>query len=77
MISNNFYESFLKPVISKKDSSDVAFCIRDKVYSYAQLFDAAEQIYDLVVNLPEDIIGLYATDDIRTAQSEPTKGQTC
>ena len=46
MINNNFYESFLKPVISKKDSSDVAFCIRDKVYSYAQLFDAAEQIYD-------------------------------
>ena len=69
MICNNFYESFLKPVISKKDSSDVAFCIRDKVYSYAQLFDAAEQIYDLVVNLPEDIIGLYATDDIRTYAS--------
>lgn len=69
MISNNFYESFLKPVFSKKDSSDVAFCIRDKVYSYAQLFDAAEQIYDIVENLSENIIGLYATDDIRTYAS--------
>lgn len=69
MISNNFYESFLKPVFSKKDSSDVAFCIRDKVYSYAQLFDAVEQIYDIVEKLPENIIGLYATDDIRTYAS--------
>lgn len=69
MINNDFFEAFLKPVFSKKDSNDVAFCIRNKMYSYSQLYDAVEQIWNVVKDLPEDLIGLYATDDIRTYAS--------
>ena len=69
MIKTKFYESFLKPVLEKKDSDSVAFCIRNKMYSYKQLYDAIEQIYGLVRELPENLIGLYATDDLRTYAS--------
>lgn len=69
MMNNDFFEFFLKPVFSKKDSLDVAFCIRNKMYSYSQLYDAVEQIWNVVKDLPEDLIGLYATDDIRTYAS--------
>ena len=69
MIRSKFYESFLKPVFEKKDSDSVAFCIRNKMYSYKQLYDAVEQVYELVHELPENLIGLYATDDLRTYAS--------
>lgn len=69
MITSQFYESFLKPVLAKKDSDDLAFCIRDKMYSYKQLYDVVEQIVLEVSRLPEDLICLYATDDIRTYAS--------
>lgn len=69
MNNTGFYESFLQPVYSKKDSSDVAFCIRNKMYSYAQLYDVVEQIWQIVKDVPEHLIGLYATDDIRTYAS--------
>lgn len=65
----NFKDSFLNPVLSKKDSNDIAFCIRDKQYTYAQFYDAIEQIYNIVYTLQEDLIGLYDTDDIRTYAS--------
>lgn len=68
-MNNTFYEAFLKPVLSKKDSSDLAFCIRDKNYTYSQLYDTVEQIYSLVEPIDENLIGLYATDDIRTYAS--------
>ncbi len=69
MMNIDFYEAFLKPVYSKKDSTDVAFCIRNKMYSYAQLYDVVEQIWHVVREIPEGLIGLYATDDIRTYAS--------
>lgn len=69
MMNIDFYEAFLEPVYSKKDSSDIAFCIRNKMYSYAQLYDVVEQIYHIVEPIPENLIGLYATDDIRTYAS--------
>lgn len=69
MMNNDFYEAFLKPVYSQKKSSDIAFCIRNKMYSYAQLYDVIEQIWHVVKDVPENLIGLYATDDIRTYAS--------
>ncbi len=69
MMKNDFVEAFLKPVFSKKDSTDVAFCIRNKMFSYSQLYDVVEQIWYVVKDLPEELIGLYATDDIRTYAS--------
>ena len=69
MMNNDFIEAFLKPVFYKKESADVAFCIRNKMYSYSQLYDAVEQIWYLIKDLPEDLIGLYATDDLRTYAS--------
>lgn len=64
-----FYEAFLKPVLSKKNSSDLAFCIRDINFTYSQLYDAVEQIYTLIEPLDETLVGLYATDDLRTYAS--------
>ena len=69
MMNNDFIEAFLKPVFYKKESADVAFYIRNKMYSYSQLYDAVEQIWYLIKDLPEDLIGLYATDDLRTYAS--------
>ena len=62
----NFQQAFLKPVFGKKDSQDVSFCINDTEYTYSQLYDLTEQVYDVVKECPENNIGLYATDDIRT-----------
>lgn len=57
------------PVFSRKDSIAEAFCIADKKYSYKQFYDIIEQIYSIVVDLPEDNIALYTVDDIRTYAS--------
>lgn len=69
MNNTEFYESFLQPVFSKKDSADVAFCIKNKMYSYAQLYNVVEQIWHVIKDVPEKLLGLYATDDIRTYAS--------
>lgn len=69
MMNIDFYEAFLKPVFSKKNSSDIAFCIRNKMYSYAQLYDVVEQVWHVAREIPEGLIGLYASDDIRTYAS--------
>lgn len=65
----NFKEQFMVPVFGLKDSDTIAFCIADKVYSYRQLFDYVEQIYCEICNADDNLIGLYATDDIRTYAS--------
>ncbi len=64
-----FCQRFLQPVLAKKDSVDTAFCIKGRIYSYSQLYDAIEQIYLQVVGLPDTLIGLYATDDLHTYAS--------
>ena len=69
MINNNFIETVIMPVFSRKDSIAEAFCIADKKYSYKQFYDIIEQIYSIVVDLPEDNIALYTVDDIRTYAS--------
>lgn len=66
---NNFVEEIIKPVFSQKDSTAVAFCIGDKMYTYKQFYDIIEQIYSVVVDLPESNIALYTVDDIRTYAS--------
>lgn len=52
-----------------RDSDKTAFCIADKEYSYRQLFDYVEQIYGEISKADDNLIGLYATDDIRTYAS--------
>lgn len=64
-----FYENFLFPILRLKDSEHLAFLIKDKQYSYAQLFDYVEQIYNVVEDVEDNLICLYATDDIRTYAS--------
>lgn len=61
-----FKEQFLDPVFDLKDSNIAAFCINGKMYSYKQLFDYVEQIYNVTKSLNDKLIGLYASDDIRT-----------
>ena len=65
----NFKALFISPILSLKDSEQLAFCINDKQYSYSQLFDYVEQIYNNVKLIEENLICLYATDDIRTYAS--------
>lgn len=66
---NNFYITFLKPVFEKKYSQDLSFCINDTNFTYSQLYSLTAQIYDIIKGCPETVIGLYATDDIRTYAS--------
>lgn len=61
-----FREQFINIVFGLKDSDVMAFCIASKMYSYKQLFDYVEQIYDATSHLKDELIGLYAADDIRT-----------
>lgn len=65
----NFNEQFISPVFGLRDSDTIAFCIADKKYSYRQLFDYVEQIYCKIENADDNLIGLYATDDVRTYAS--------
>lgn len=65
----NFKEQFMVPVFGLRDSDTIAFCIADREYSYRQLFDYVEQIYGVISSADDNLIGLYATDDIRTYAS--------
>lgn len=65
----NFIEQFITPVFGLKDSDTIAFCIADKMYTYKQLFDYVEQIYCEIESIEDNLVGLYATDDIRTYAS--------
>ena len=65
----NFKGEFLEPVFGLKDSNAVAFCIADTCYSYKELFDYVEQVYGVIMNVQDNLVGLYATDDIRTYAS--------
>lgn len=64
-----FYNQFIDPLLNVKDSQALAFHIGKRDFSYSQLYDVVEQVYAKVINLPEDNICLYATDDIRTYAS--------
>lgn len=59
----------LNPLLNDQSLSRLAFCIKDKEYTYSELFDYVEQIYMEVKDLPETNIGLYTFDDIRTYAS--------
>lgn len=59
----------MAPVFELKDSDTIAFCIANNMFSYKQLFDYVEQIYCELMNVQDDIICLYAIDDIRTYAS--------
>lgn len=65
----SFEEYFIAPVFDLKDSNTIAFCIADKMYTYKQLFDYVEQIYCEIESVENNLVGLYATDDIRTYAS--------
>lgn len=65
----NFTKQFILPVLEWKDSDKLAFCIAGKLFSYKQLFAYVEQIYDEICLVNDDLIALYATDDIRTYAS--------
>lgn len=62
----SFKEQFIDPVFGFKDSEIEAFCIGGVIYSYKQLFNFVEQIYEAITYVPDQFVGLYATDDIRT-----------
>lgn len=64
-----FNDKFLRLIIDRKNSDSLAFHIGSDDYSYSQLYEYIEQIYELTSNLQERVIGLYATDDIRTYAS--------
>lgn len=59
----------LNPLLEDQLLNRLAFCIKDKEYTYSEFFDYVEQIYTKVKDLPETNIGLYTFDDIRTYAS--------
>ena len=65
----SFKDKFLRPLFGLKDSDTIAFCVADRLYSYKQLFDYVEQIYCALEGVEDTLVGLYATDDIRTYAS--------
>lgn len=66
---NNFENNFLRLIIDRKDSSQLAFHIGARDYSYADLYTYTVCLYNIVKVVPDTMIGLYATDDIRTYAS--------
>lgn len=64
-----FNDKFLRLLIDRKNSNTLAFHIGSDNFSYGQLYKHIEQIYELTSCLDEKVIGLYATDDIRTYAS--------
>lgn len=62
-------QHFITPLLSYKDSNNLAFHISGKDYSYSQFFDLVEQVFNAITGIPENLIGLYAADDICTYAS--------
>lgn len=58
--------NFLSSLRERQNSESLSFMINQKGYSYSDLFDYVEQIYQQIKDVPEKSIGLYAEDDIRT-----------
>ena len=65
----NFKELFIDPIFGLRNSDRFAFCINDELFTYKQLFDYVEQIYAATKDIDDNIVCLYATDDIRTYAS--------
>lgn len=63
-----FIQIFCKPLLSN-DKSLIAFHIQGKDYTYEQFLSIVNQIQNVLIGNEEKIIGLYATDDIRTYAS--------
>ena len=62
----SFIDIFLRPFISRSESGQTAFVINGREYSYADLYCLVSQIYQLLEDVPDSNVYLYATDDIRT-----------
>lgn len=61
-----FNNQILEPILKYNYSENIAFHINGMDYTYIQLFNIVEQVYEIVSVLPEDKVCLYATDNIRT-----------
>lgn len=59
----------LNPLLQDQELNRLAFCIKGKKYSYSEFYDYIEQIYEQVKGVPDDLVGLYTFDDIRTYAS--------
>lgn len=64
-----FRKFFLDPLWRLHRSENVAFCIAGKEYSYKQLWDAVESQIALIEKMDDEIVGIYATDDLHTYAS--------
>ena len=64
-----FSEQFIAPLLLCRNLSTPSFHINNRDYTYSQFFDVIEQVFEIVSVLPDKLIGLYATDDIRTYAS--------
>ena len=64
-----FKDFFIHPLLKLRDSDNSAFYIGNELYSYKSLFDYVEQVYDVLGGCKDKVVGVYATDDIRTYAS--------
>lgn len=65
----SFKEIFLNPFLRRSKKNDMAFFINGVGYSYAEVYSLVGQICQLLDEVSESNICLYATDDIRSYAS--------
>lgn len=66
---NSFDSLFIQNLQKFQNSVKVAFHINGVSYTYKQLIETAASLQQMIKKLPDDLFGLYATDDIRTYAS--------
>lgn len=64
-----FEDKFIFNLLTHKGTDSISFHIGNKDYTYQQFLSLSAQIQEVLVAKEEKIIGLYATDDIRTYAS--------
>ena len=65
----SFKEHFIQPLSFLRDSERPSFLIGKNFFSYKELFDYVFSIVSELKSYEDSVIGLYATDDIRTYAS--------
>lgn len=64
-----FHKEFIEPLQKLHNSEKTAFCIAGTNYSYNQLWEIVDSLILQLVEIKEDVVGLYATDSIYTYSS--------
>lgn len=68
-MSRSFDNLVLKPLLARADSASPAFVIGKTEYSYSEFFRYVAAQLSAIEGIAQDVVGLYAVNDIRTYAS--------